>query len=108
MKLPSLALLRLSLLSAALAFLCTSCDKRPHTYTSANGDQVADLGWSILKKSKSITASIKKADGTVIDYNSTDGDETKLLSVYGNLQLADKASPIIQGTGTVLKKIVQD
>lgn len=100
MKLPSLPLLRLALLSAALAFLCTSCTIHPFVVTSANGTQTASLGGSLATKSTKESASITMRDGTVIKYSASDRDETVVPKAYIGAGVTKALATEVGGLGS--------
>lgn len=95
-------------LAALAAELLCSCVANPFTYTDSKGREIASTGFSILSESQQEGGSITKPDGTLIEYNRTGGKQTKLLSVYGNIQGYEAiGKPVATGTGTVLQRLAK-
>jgi hypothetical protein len=100
MKLPDSYLLRLALLSAALACLGSSCTIHPFVVTSANGTQTASLGGSLATKSSSTSASITMTNGTVIKYSTKDHDETVVPKAYIGAGVTKALATEVGGLGS--------
>lgn len=66
----------------AVSLILASCTIKPFVVKTAQGNEIASLGGSVATKSDFEVASIRRADGTVISYETGRHDETVVPSNY--------------------------
>lgn len=66
----------------AVSLLFASCTIKPFVVKTAQGNEIASLGGSVATKSDFEVASIRRADGAVISYETGRHDETVVPSNY--------------------------
>lgn len=71
---------KILLIAASLLF--ASCTIKPFVVKTAQGNEIASLGGSVATKSDFEVASIRRADGAVISYETGRHDETVVPSNY--------------------------
>jgi ferric-dicitrate binding protein FerR (iron transport regulator) len=72
----------------SLLALLTSCTVNPFVVTTAKGHQVTSLGGSFLTKTTKESGTITRPDGTVLSYDRTGKDETRVPIAAGQVELA--------------------